>query len=201
MTVPERATEQARKTLAMLPALKRWAKARVEAASADVDLSIRQFAALRGICEGASSPGDLARVWQVTPAVITGIVDRLEGHGLVRREPDPDDRRRLRLALTESGRAASDAVERALTAELAGQLARTASDDELAELDRALDLLQRTFAALDEQSFRAAPRDDDVNEEGPRAGSAAGESRETLRGGSLPIQHPAAVRETTVAAS
>jgi DNA-binding MarR family transcriptional regulator len=185
----------------MLPALKRWARVRVEAASADVDLSMRQFAALRGICEGASSPGDLSRVWQVTPAVITGILDRLEGHGLVRREPDPDDRRRLRLALTESGRAASDAVERALTDELAGQLARTASDDELAELDRALDLLQRTFAALDEQSFRAAPRDDDVNEEGPRAGSAAGESRETLRGGSLPIQHPAAVRETTVAAS
>jgi DNA-binding MarR family transcriptional regulator len=157
MTVPGRATEQARKTLAMLPALRHWAKAHVETASADVALSIRQFAALHGIREGASSPGDLARLWQVTPAVITGIVDRLESHELVRREADPDDRRRLRLALTERGHAACDAVERALTQNLAAQLARHATDHELAELDRALDLLQRTFAALDEQSPRTAP--------------------------------------------
>lgn len=144
-------TERARQTLALLPILRRWVTTRVHSAGADAGLSLRQHAALGGIRQGASSPGELARLWQVTPAVITGIIDRLERRELVRREPDPEDRRRLRLALTDTGLAASALVERALTEELAAQLAK-ASPRELAELGRALDLLQRTFAALEEES-------------------------------------------------
>jgi DNA-binding MarR family transcriptional regulator len=146
----------ARQTLAMLPVLRRWVTSRVQAAGADVGLSLRQYAALHSIRGGGCSPGDLARLWQVTPAVITGVVDRLERHHLVRREPDPDDRRRLRLALTAGGEAASEAVERALTDDLAAQLAM-ASPTELAELGRALDLLQRTFDALEARIPAAEP--------------------------------------------
>jgi DNA-binding MarR family transcriptional regulator len=144
-------TERARQTLALLPILRQWVTARVHWAGADAGLSLRQYAALSGIRQGASSPGELARLWQVTPAVITGVIDRLERRELVRREPDPDDRRRLRLALTETGLAASMLVERALTEELAAQLSQ-ATPQELDELGRALDLLQRTFAALQEQT-------------------------------------------------
>ena len=147
------ATDRARETLALLPVLRRWVTARVHGAGADVGLSLRQYAALHSIRQGASSPGELARLWQVTPAVITGVVDSLEKRELVRREPDPDDRRRLRLALTDMGLAASEDVERALTDDLAAQLA-TAAPQELTELGRALDLLQRTFTALDAQSLR-----------------------------------------------
>jgi DNA-binding MarR family transcriptional regulator len=144
-------TDRARQTLALLPILRQWVTARVHCAGADAGLSLRQYAALSGIRQGASSPGELARLWQVTPAVITGVIDRLERRELVRREPDPDDRRRLRLALTDTGLAASMLIERALTEELAAQLSR-ATPQELAELGRALELLQRTFAALNEQS-------------------------------------------------
>jgi DNA-binding MarR family transcriptional regulator len=140
--------DRARQTLELLPVLRRWVTARVHRVGADAGLSLRQYAALTGIRNGASSPGELARIWQVTPAVITGIIDRLERRELVRREPDPSDRRRLRLALTDAGLAASTLVERALTEELAAQLAQ-ASPRELAELGRALDLLHRTFAALE----------------------------------------------------
>jgi DNA-binding MarR family transcriptional regulator len=147
-------TAAAQQTLALLPILRQWVTARVHRAGADAGLSLRQYAALNGIRQGASSPGELARLWQVTPAVITGVIDRLERRELVRREPDPDDRRRLRLALTDAGLAASALVERALTQELAAQLAK-ASPWELAELGRALDLLQRTFTALDEQTLRS----------------------------------------------
>jgi DNA-binding MarR family transcriptional regulator len=146
-------TDCARQTLALIPILRRWVTARVHSVGAEAGLSLRQYAALGGIRQGASSPGELARLWQVTPAVITGVIDRLERRQLVRREPDPDDRRRLRLALTDTGLAASTLVERALTEELAAQLAK-ASPLELAELGRALDLLQRTFVALEEQSPR-----------------------------------------------
>jgi DNA-binding MarR family transcriptional regulator len=137
----------------MLPVLRRWVTARVQAAGTGLDLSLRQYAALHGIRDGCHAPGDLARLWQVTPAVITGIVDRLERRGLVRREPDPTDRRRLRLALTETGLAASSEIERVLVDDLAAQLAK-ASPEELAELGRALDLLQRTFAALEQRAPR-----------------------------------------------
>lgn len=145
------ATDRARQTLALLPVLRRWVTARVNLAGADAGLSLRQYAALTGICQGASSPGELARLWQVTPAVITGVIDRLEKRDLVRREPNPDDRRRLRLALTDTGLAASADVERALIGDLTAQLA-IASPGDLAELGRALDLLQRTFAALEQQT-------------------------------------------------
>ncbi len=37
-------------------------------------------------------------------ATITGVLDRLEGMGLVRRMPNPDDRRAILVALTEKGR-------------------------------------------------------------------------------------------------
>ncbi len=140
--------EQARQILALLPPLRHWITARVQLAGADLDLSVRQYAALRGIGEGAASPVELARLWRVTPAVITGIVDRLEKRGLVRRESDPHDRRRQRLALTETGRAASEDVERALANDLATQLG-AASPAELDALGQAIALLHRTFAALE----------------------------------------------------
>ncbi len=147
--------EQARQIVALLPVLRRWVSARVQDAGRERDLSLRQYAALQGIRDGATSPGELARLWQVTPAVITGIVDRLERRGLVRREPDASDRRRQRLALTPAGLSESEAVERALIADLARQLAR-AEPVLLEELGRSLDLLQRSFATLEASAEPAA---------------------------------------------
>jgi cytochrome P450/DNA-binding MarR family transcriptional regulator len=138
---------RARQILELLPVLRQAVTARVQAAGVDHELSLRQYAALVTIRDGAASPGELARRWQVTPAVVTGIVDRLERRGLVRREPDPADRRRLRLTLTEAGLAAGREIERALSDDLAARLA-TASPDELAELDRALVFLRRVLLAL-----------------------------------------------------
>ena len=50
------------------------------------------------------SAGELARVLHVHKSTITGIVQRLEGHGLVRRATDAADARRIRLTLTAAGR-------------------------------------------------------------------------------------------------
>lgn len=48
---------------------------------------------------------ELADVAHCTRATITGIVDVLEGKGLVTREVNPDDRRSLLVSLTAEGRA------------------------------------------------------------------------------------------------
>jgi DNA-binding MarR family transcriptional regulator len=134
----------------LLSALQQWGTARAHAAGEPHGLSLRQFAALYCIRKGASSPGELARLWQVTPAVLTGIIDRLERRGLVQREPDPVDRRRLRLVLTASGLDASQTIQQALTDDLAAHLT-TIPAAELAELDRSLALLRDTLAALHDQ--------------------------------------------------
>ncbi|WP_285115342.1 MarR family transcriptional regulator [Leifsonia sp. fls2-241-R2A-40a] len=55
---------------------------------------------------GFDSQSDLARMAHVEPQTMSRTVDRLEREGLVTREPDPGDRRRHVLAITEAGRTA-----------------------------------------------------------------------------------------------
>ncbi|HEY7514637.1 MAG TPA: MarR family transcriptional regulator [Vicinamibacteria bacterium] len=50
------------------------------------------------------TPKDLTRELLVTAGNVTGIVERLAQHGLVRREPVPEDRRTVRIQLTPEGR-------------------------------------------------------------------------------------------------
>jgi DNA-binding MarR family transcriptional regulator len=48
---------------------------------------------------------DLAQRLEVVPRAVTTLVDALEAHGSVRRAPDPDNRRVVRVELTDTGRA------------------------------------------------------------------------------------------------
>jgi DNA-binding MarR family transcriptional regulator len=54
---------------------------------------------------GSLALKDLAAQMQLHPSTVVGVVDRLSGKGLVEREVDPGDRRRVRLSLTARGRA------------------------------------------------------------------------------------------------
>lgn len=49
------------------------------------------------------TPAELAECAGVTRATMTGLIDTLERDGLVRREPDPVDRRMMSVHLTERG--------------------------------------------------------------------------------------------------
>jgi DNA-binding MarR family transcriptional regulator len=62
--------------------------------------------------EDGASAGALAERLSVTPSTLTRIVDRLVRQGLVRREPDEDDRRLVRHSLTESGLTTIQELER-----------------------------------------------------------------------------------------
>jgi len=48
--------------------------------------------------------GDLGATLGLEKSSLTGLVDRAVRRGLVRREPDPDDRRAVQVVLTEEGR-------------------------------------------------------------------------------------------------
>jgi DNA-binding MarR family transcriptional regulator len=56
--------------------------------------------------EGPQSVSDLAAVERVRPQSMAQVVSELEADDLVQRRPDPDDRRRALVELTERGRAA-----------------------------------------------------------------------------------------------
>jgi len=50
------------------------------------------------------SAGDLARIAELSSGAMTNRLDRLEEAGLVRRRPDPNDRRGVVIEMTEKGR-------------------------------------------------------------------------------------------------
>lgn len=138
------ALKRVQQTLRLLPQIRRWGLDLISDADLAHGLTLPQLAVLHHIASDIASPVELARRQRVTPAVITKLVDRLVRRGYVLREPDPDDRRRLRLALTPAGQRINDAAERVLTDALSARLAAF-SPDELATLGAGLALLERVF--------------------------------------------------------
>ncbi len=92
-----------------------------------------------------SSPGDLANDLELSSGAMTSRLDRLEEGGLVRRLPDPDDRRAVVVELTEKGREAWD-----LAANVQGRreafFARTLTKPEQKQLNT---LLRKLLLGLD----------------------------------------------------
>jgi DNA-binding MarR family transcriptional regulator len=83
-------------------------------------LSATALSTLRRVADGeACRITELASAEAVAQPSMTALVGRLEARGLVRREPDPDDRRAVRVAITDAGREQVAAV-RAARAELLG---------------------------------------------------------------------------------
>jgi DNA-binding MarR family transcriptional regulator len=58
------------------------------------------------------SISEIARSFNVTRAVVSKIVLKLERNGYVRKETDPEDRKRVQVYLTERGQAAFDAHDK-----------------------------------------------------------------------------------------
>jgi Transcriptional regulators len=60
---------------------------------------------------GTVRAADIAEIFGLAPRTVTEALDGLERDGLIRRAPDPDDRRVKRLAITEAGEAAIGVTE------------------------------------------------------------------------------------------
>lgn len=79
---------------------------RLETALEETGLSLAKFGALRHLVE-AGQPLALSQLAEKIACVksnVTQLVDRLENDGLVRRLPDPTDRRSVLAAVTDAGR-------------------------------------------------------------------------------------------------
>ena len=78
-------------------------KRRFLATGGEFDLAPQQMIALRMLGAGPRKMSELAQALFCDNSNVTGIVDRLEERGLVRREADEGDRRVKLLVLTEEG--------------------------------------------------------------------------------------------------
>ena len=80
---------------------------RGEESLAPFNLSMWQFDVLATLRRAGApfrlSPTQLMRAVMLTSGAMTNRLDRLETAGLVRREPDPADRRGLQIVLTSQG--------------------------------------------------------------------------------------------------
>ncbi|MFI8927642.1 MarR family winged helix-turn-helix transcriptional regulator [Streptomyces sp. NPDC053474] len=90
------------------------------------------------------SPRQLSATLMLTTGGMTGRLDKLERAGLLRRSPDPNDRRGLQVTLTDAGR---ELVDRAVVAGLEAQRAALGAagldEKETAQL---ADLLRKLLA-------------------------------------------------------
>jgi DNA-binding MarR family transcriptional regulator len=91
------------------------------------------------------SPGRLIRETLVTSGTMTNRVDRLAGRGLVRRLPDPEDRRGVLVRLTDAGREAVDGALAGLLEREQSLLAALGTADRR----RLADLLRRLSVAVE----------------------------------------------------
>lgn len=102
------------------------------------------FAQLRILFYICRRPGvdvrGLAEELGISASAVSQQVDRLVGRGLLHRTDNPEDRRRVVLALTERGQEITEEVSRASRDRIALLLSRL-SQDEMAGLQRVLERL------------------------------------------------------------
>jgi DNA-binding MarR family transcriptional regulator len=130
---------------------RRWISTLLPTIIPDVDISYQQLNVLYYVRVENASMADIARVLGVAPTVITGLVDRLEARGLIRRESHPTDRRRIQLVLTERGTAISERVEKEIAQRIEAQVSVLDADQQH-HLREGLELFERLVVDLEAAS-------------------------------------------------
>lgn len=97
--------------------------------AADADLSLTQLRVLAILRDRRPRIGDLARYLGLERSTMTGLVARAERKGLLVREPDPDDRRSVVVALTDAGHRTAAELERIMREALAPSIEHLAAED------------------------------------------------------------------------
>lgn len=132
-----------------LPEIMRQLFGRRLVAGSASELTISQLRALGLVVERPGcTMGELSSSLGIGLSAATGLVDRLVQHGLVRRTPDPKDRRVIRLRLTAAGVSARDTFRRARQRAMKAALRRLSAEEQAA-IAAALAALRRAVEAAE----------------------------------------------------
>ncbi|HTZ62124.1 MAG TPA: MarR family transcriptional regulator [Thermoplasmata archaeon] len=125
-------------------------KRRQRAVLEQAGLSYSEWTGLHISAQGGARAREVAESIGLTSAGITDLVDRLEARRLVRRAPDPDDRRAIRIELTEAGRRLHTETRRTSLLAFA-RILGSLSAGEYAALVKGLRAFARVEAAADDR--------------------------------------------------
>jgi DNA-binding MarR family transcriptional regulator len=110
----------------------------------DSELTLPETSALALLDRGGpTTPGALAKVEQISPQSMGATLGALEARGLVQRQADPADGRRVVLSITDAGAAALRIRRTARTEQLAHALSAGFTRQELNQLMVAAPLIER----------------------------------------------------------
>lgn len=123
-TLPELPAALAKSPSFQIERVRRHTKDEVERTLARHDSTMREFWVLCCVSEKAMSQRELAELLAIDASDMVRILDSLEGHGWVKRDRDPKDRRRQLVSATKKG----------------GKMLDSLSDDVAEAEDRALEL-------------------------------------------------------------
>lgn len=108
------------------------------------DISLSQVSVLKRLDRvGPHTVADLARCDKITHQSVTASVDALSRRGLVRRVPDPRDRRRKLVTITVAGQKLLTDRREAGAENLAAAIASRLTGTQRAHLARAIPLMRR----------------------------------------------------------
>jgi DNA-binding MarR family transcriptional regulator len=117
---------------------------RVKQLQAPGELTLPELSALDRLDRGGpASAAELARAAQITPQAMGGTLGTLESRGLVQREPDPGDGRRVVMSVTASGVEMVRHKRDARSRQIAKVLAEEFTAAELRALAQAAPLIER----------------------------------------------------------
>jgi len=116
--------------------------------ASDEQLSPSQASVLALISgRGPISLSELARVEAINPTMLSRLISRLEGSGLISRRPDPNDLRSAVVTITPAGKRVQNAI-RSNRAKVVGRAAEGLSADEQSSLVAALPALESLVEQL-----------------------------------------------------
>ena len=119
----------------------------------DVTMPQMKVLMLLGL-HGSLPVSSLAAQMSVSPPNVTGILDRLEQHGWVRRTQDLHDRRVVRVMLTEEGQRFLDGLQHAGESRTRARLSEMSAEDRAALRRGLRALLGVMLAVPDEEPVR-----------------------------------------------
>ncbi len=117
---------------------------------------IVRYHILKCLERGCLHPSDVSSALSVKKNTLSELLDRMVRDGLVRRDVDPDDRRKIALHITEAGRSTSRTYEKNLIANMKHFLDRLEEDDRR-DIVQAIESVARILERHDRKSGRHFP--------------------------------------------
>ena len=121
--------EVAQGILELLPQILRLLVAEARQHAPSEQLTMPQYKILSRLVVNEYLPSELSRSFDVSLPTMTAVVDKLVKRGFVRRRPDPQDRRMVRLSATPEGCAAFDRFRQRAITRLAKVVAQLQPDE------------------------------------------------------------------------